>query len=249
MTSVSVVVPMHATRASLPELLDRLGRAVPGAQVVLVDDACPQGSGGAARALGDLPGGLHGMLVDVRPGVGQQSAVLIGLAWATAATTVVMDADLQDPPEAIPSLVAALAAGTAPVVASARRGTYESPGRLATARSYRLVLHWASRRRIPCDAGMFLAMDRSARDAVLALGDPVAPLVPALARAGQTIRTVPVHRRSRSHGVSATTGRVRARTAVRGLLTVLPVHPLARTLRVLRWQHPSVTVTDLGGHR
>ena len=89
MTSVSVVVPMHATRASLPELLDRLGRAGPGAQVVLVDDACPEGSGGAARALGDLPGGLHGMLVDVRPGVGQQSAVLIGLAWATDAHVAV----------------------------------------------------------------------------------------------------------------------------------------------------------------
>ena len=248
MTGVSVVVPMHRTRSSLDELLARLGAAVPGAEVVLVDDACPEGSGGAALAMaGSLPGGLRGRLVTLAPGVGQHGAVLLGLAEATSPVCVVMDADLQDPPEAVPSLLEALAAGNTSVVASGRRGRYERSGRLATGRAYRLALHWASGRRVPPDAGMFLAMSAPARTALLALHDPVAPLVPALARAGQQIATLPVVRTERSDGVSATPSRLRVRAGVRGLLTVLPVHPIVRAVRRRRWSPPHITVTDIGG--
>ena len=85
MSGVGVVVPMHATRDSLEELLARIARAVPDAEVVLVDDACPEGSGAAVLALaGRLPGFLRCRLVTVRPGVGQHSAVLLGLAESTA---------------------------------------------------------------------------------------------------------------------------------------------------------------------
>ena len=248
MTAVSIVVPMHRTHALLDELLVRLGEAVPGAEVLLVDDGCPEGSGAAALALhGRLPGGLRARVVALSPGVGQHSAVLIGLRWATQPVCVVMDADLQDPPEAVPVLLDALAAGPTPVVAAARVGRYESAGRLASGRAYRRALTWASTGRVPADAGMLLAMRWSARTAVLALDDPVAPLVPALARAGQEIRTVPVRRVARASGESATTSRVRLRVALRGLTTVTPVHPLVRTVRAGRWTPPHITVTDIGG--
>lgn len=247
MNAVSVVVPMHATRQSLDELVSRVAAVVPEGELVLVDDECPEGSGQAVLDLGALPGGLRGVLVQVRPRVGQLSAVLIGLRTASAPVTVVMDADLQDPPEQIAALLDSLAAGGSNVVASARRGSYESRGRMATARCYRRVLHRASGGRVPPDAGLFLAMDRRAREAVLALGDPRAPLVPALARAGMRITTVPVARQPRPHGASATGGRTRLGTAVRGLLTVLPVHPVALRLRLLRWHEPSVTITHLEG--
>lgn len=249
MSRVSIVVPMHATGAYLDELLTRIADTVPDAEVVLVDDACPDGSGAAALALaGRLPGRMRCRLVSVRPGVGQHSAVLLGLAETTAPVSVVMDADLQDPPEAIPVLVDALASGVAQVVAAGRRGRYESRGRLVSGRWHRRALHVASGGRVPRDAGMFLAMTSSARDAVLALNDPVAPLLPALMRAGMRIRTVPVVRAARTGGGSATTGGVRVRTSVRGLLTVLPLHPFVRSVRVHRWQHPSITITDIGGH-
>lgn len=247
MSAVSVVVPMHATRHSLDELVARVAAVVPDGELVLVDDECPEGSGRAVLDLGVLPGGLRGVLVQVRPRVGQLSAVLIGLRSASAPVTVVMDADLQDPPEAIPTLLDALASGGSHAVASARRGAYESRTRMATARCYRRVLHLASGGRVPPEAGLFLAMDRHARDAVLALGDPRAPLVPALARAGVRISTVPVVRHRRRHGGSASGGRVRVGTAVRGLLTVLPVHPVALRLRLLRWHEPSITITHLEG--
>lgn len=250
MSRVSVVVPMHATVTYLDELLARIANAMPDAEVVLVDDACPEGSGAAALGLaGRLPGRLRCRLVSVRPGVGQHSAVLLGLAESTAPVSVVMDADLQDPPEAIPVLVNALISGCAPVVAAGRRGSYQARGRLVSGRWHRRALHLASRGRVPRDAGMFLAMTASARDAVLALDDPVAPLLPALTRAGMLIRTVPVLRAARIGGGSATTRGVRVRTSVRGLLTVLPLHPFVRSVRVRRWQQPNITVTDIGGHR
>lgn len=94
---------------------------------------------------------------------------------------------------------------------------------------------------------MFLALTAAAREAVLALDDPVAPLLPALARAGVPIHTIPVRRAPRTTGGTATTGRVRVRTSVRGLLTVLPLHPLVRSVRARRWQHPHITVTHIGG--
>src|SRR5687768_1860956 len=127
MNTLTVVIPMHRTRRCLTDLLDRLAAAVPGAQVVLVDDDCPEGSGEAARALsGRLPVGLSGQLISLRPGVGQHSAVLIGLTQATGAVTAVMDADLQDRPEDLCSLVEALVASGADVVAAGRRGDYEA---------------------------------------------------------------------------------------------------------------------------
>ena len=248
MTTIGVVVPMHATRDCLGELLERIAAALPGAEVVLVDDACPQGSGEAVMGLArNVPGGLDVRLVSVHPGVGQHSAVLLGLARSTADISVVMDADLQDPPEAVGALVAAVVDGSVPVVAAGRRGSYQGRGRLASGRLHRRVLHLASRGRVPPDAGMFVALTREAREAVLALDDPVAPLLPALARAGVPIRTTPVQRSPRSSGATATTSRVRVRTSVRGLLTVLPLHPVVRSVRARRWQQPQITVTDIGG--
>lgn len=250
MSTLSVVIPMHRTRRCLTELLDRLAVAVPGAQVVLVDDACPEGSGEAALALsGRLPAGLSGRLVSLTPGVGQHSAVLIGITQATGAVTAVMDADLQDRPEDLPPLVEALVATGADVVAAGRRGDYEARGRIRSGRCYRAVMHRASRGRLPADAGMFLVMSSAARTSVIDLGDPRAPLLPALARAGMQIVSTPVTRAPRAHGRSATPSRTRVGVAVRALLTVLPTHRLVRPIRVARWRSPSLTITDLGGPR
>jgi len=247
--SLSVVIPMHNTRASLDELVRRLADVLPvGAELVLVDDACPQNSGSAAAAFsGRLPGGLVGRVVLLRPGVGQHSAVLVGLAYARGEIAVVMDADLQDAPEDVPTLVAALRLGRPDAVAAGRRGDYEAPGRQHTGRFYRQALSVLTAGAVPADAGMFSALTRPAVDAVLALRDPVAPLVPALARAGVPVRTVPLVRYPRRAGTSAMAGRMRVRVAARGLVTASPAYPMAVVLRRMRCDPPEVRVIELSG--
>ena len=79
-------------------------------------------------------------------------AVLTGLSEARGTRCVVLDADLQDPPEAIPDLLG----HDYSAVLAGRRGDYAPPGRLFTSALYRRLLTRLSG--VPLDAGMFFAI-------------------------------------------------------------------------------------------
>jgi dolichol-phosphate mannosyltransferase len=244
---VSVVVPMHRTSATLDELLTRLAAACPpGTEYVLVDDGCPDGS---ADLVLERWAHLPGRVLRLADNVGQHAAVQAGLRHALGERVIVMDADLQDLPEDVPPLLTALATGGVDgvdVVCAARRGHYEDPGQERTARAYRRVARLLSGGRIPVDAGMFSAWHRTGVERVVALDDHAAPLVPAAALAGLRIATLPVDRHSRPRGRSATGSLRRVRIAVRGLVTLTPLHPLARRLQPVRRHAPAAEIVELG---
>ena len=81
---------------------------------------------------------------------------------------------------------------------------------------------------------------------MVALDDHAAPLVPAAALAGLRISTVAVDRHSRGYGRSATGSIRRVRIAVRGLVTLTPLHPLVRRLQPVRRHPPAAEVVELG---
>ena len=87
---------------------------------------------------------------------------------------------------------------------------------------------------------------RSSVDRVVALDDHAAPLDPGRALAGLRITTVPVHRHTRPRGRSATGSLRRVRIAVRGLVTLTPLHPLVRRLQPVRRRAPAAEVVELG---
>ncbi len=241
---LSVVLPLHRTAGNLDELLGRLVAACPpGTEYVLVDDRCPDGSG--ARVLADWRH-VPGRLVRLRDNVGQHAAVQAGLRATHGERVVVMDADLQDAPEDVPRLLEALEAGDADVVCAGRRGHYEEAGKERTARAYRRAARLLSRGRIPDDAGMFSAWRRAAVDRVVALEDHAAPLVPAAAVAGLRIDAVPVDRHTRMGSRSATGSLRRVRIAVRGLVTLTPLHPVVRRLQPVRRRPPAAEIVELG---
>ncbi len=241
---VSVVLPLYRTRLTLDELLERLTVACPpGTEFVLVDDACPDGTGDLVLAgWGQLPG----RLVRLASNVGQHAAVQAGLRRTRGARVVVMDADLQDSPEDVPRLLAELDAGSADIVCAGRRGHYAAPARERSARAYRRAARLLSGGRIPVDAGMFSAWRREAVDRVVALDDHAAPLVPAAARARLRIATLPVERNTRPRGRSATGAWRRLRIAGRGLVTLTPLHPVARRLQPRRRRPTAAEVVELG---
>src|SRR5205814_350062 len=121
--SVSVVVPVYRNTETLEELHRRLDAALGAAgvdfELVFVEDACPAGSLAVLRRL-EAADPRVGVLALPR-NVGQHAAVLRGLARARGRAVVVMDADLQDPPDAVPALLARRAQGPAAVFAG-RRG-------------------------------------------------------------------------------------------------------------------------------
>ncbi|WNV74065.1 glycosyltransferase [Geodermatophilus sp. DSM 44513] len=209
---VAVVVPVYRNAATLPELVDRLGVALAGRdwRVRLVVDACPAGSAQVALSLVGPR-----VAVTVLPvNGGQHAALRRGLALETDADTwVCLDADLQDPPEAVPLLLDRLAAGDVEAVFAGRRGAYESWARRFSGGLHRRVA--ARLTGLPPDAGAFLALGPAVRAAVLTSEAPSIVLAVGVAR--RPVTSVPVVRDVRPEGRSAWTARARLSQSARSL--------------------------------
>src|SRR5688500_9935701 len=108
--AVSIVVPVYRNVDTLLELYERVTRAMEACgheyEILFVDDACPAGSHARLRDLARRDARVAALLLE-RNG-GQNRAVMAGLAFARGEIVVVLDADLQDPPEAIGRLVGGL---------------------------------------------------------------------------------------------------------------------------------------------
>ena len=217
MTRIAVVVPVYGNEPTLRPLAARLAAALDGRdwRLRLVIDASPDGSATVARALAaDEP---RISVTELTVNGGQHRALARGLAdEADADAWVCLDADLQDPPEAVPLLLDRLAGGDAGAVFAGRRGRYESRARRLTGTLHRRVA--ARLTGLPPDAGAFLAMGPAVRRAVLAAVHDGAPsVVLAVAGAGERTVSLPVARDVRPEGSSAWTGRARFAQSVRSL--------------------------------
>jgi glycosyltransferase involved in cell wall biosynthesis len=211
---VSVVAPVYGNAATVEELCRRLSAAIAEEhEIVLVDDGCPRGSWAAIEAVAAAHPVVRGIRHDVNRG--QNAAVLTGVAAARGEEIVVLDADLQDPPEAVPLLLAELRGSEAAAVFGGRRGRYESPLRLLGSRVFKRTLWLLSERALPRDAGLFLVMDRRMRGRLPlgACGDPYVLAV--MGRSGLPMRSVPVTR-GPARG-SAYRGRDRLRLGLRAI--------------------------------
>lgn len=111
---ISVVIPVYNEEQNLDELLARCVKACAQTgrtfEVVLVDDGSADGSREKIRAGAErYPGHVVGVFLNRN--YGQHAAILAGFTESTGEMVVTLDADLQNPPEEIPRLVAKLAEG------------------------------------------------------------------------------------------------------------------------------------------
>ena len=217
MTRVAVVVPVYGNAPTLQPLAARLAAALDGVEwrLRLVVDASPDDSAAVARGLAE--GDPRIAVTELEVNVGQHRALARGLAEETEADAwVCLDADLQDPPEAVPLLLDRLARGDVGAVFAGRRGAYESRLRRLTGNLHRRIA--ARLTGLPPDAGAFFAMGPGVRTAVVAAVPAGAPsVVLAVARAGERTTSLPVPRDVRPEGRSAWTGRARIAQSVRSL--------------------------------
>ncbi len=217
---ISVVVPLYRTADALPELHRRTVAALAGREfeLVLVDDACPEGSGAAATAL--AAGDERVVALLLPENAGQHTALLRGLARARGEWAAIIDGDLQDPPEAIVPLVDAGRAAGVPVVFAARRGRYESRGRMLTSRIYRRMLSLTAG--VPFEAGVCMAIERSVVDRLVAMDGGRRPSIVAMVGCLRVpMITIPVDRAFRPSGTSSYASLERVRLGVAAIAWTL----------------------------
>ena len=216
---LTVVVPVFGNAKRIPELSARLERAVRhrSYELLLVDDASPDHARTVIRKLAEQNPRVCGIVL--AENVGQNNAVLAGLAHARGSAVAVMDGDLQDPPEAVPVLLAALERERADAVFAARRGQYESRLRLATGRLLKRALWLLTVGRVPPDAGLFLVVQRAVAERVLAAAGSDPYVLVLVAYAARSVTTIPVERGRGS--ASSYTGAMRVQLARRALAAAL----------------------------
>jgi polyisoprenyl-phosphate glycosyltransferase len=167
---LSVVVPLYNEQAIVAELCDRLlaalGQLGCPFEIVAVDD----GSRDRTRALlvdrGRTCRALR--VVCLSRNFGLQSAVAAGLAHAKGDVIVLMDGDLQDPPEVIPSLLAEWQKG-AEVVFTTKRSRAETGLRRMAIDAFHRIYRRLADLSLPLGAGNFSLIDRRALEVINAL--------------------------------------------------------------------------------
>jgi glycosyltransferase involved in cell wall biosynthesis len=169
--AVSVIVPFYNEREVLAECVERVERVLVGlgqpAEIVLVDDGSDDGS---FEILADRPQGVVPLrLLRLSRNFGKEAAMSAGLEHARGAAVVVLDADLQDPPELIPDMVAAWQEGADVVLMQRRTRDGEGWLKRASAHAFYRLLQRMSPTEIPLDTGDFRLMSRRAVNALLRL--------------------------------------------------------------------------------
>ena len=163
---LSIVVPIMNEIDTLPELVRRLTAVLVGdladAEIVFVDDGSDDGSARwiAERHLDDP----RVRLVRLSRNFGHQAAVTAGLGHASGSAVVLMDGDLQDPPETIPTLVERWREGNE-IVHTVKTSRKESwPRRVAFRAFYRMIRALSSDTDLPLQSGLFSLLDRRVVD-------------------------------------------------------------------------------------
>ncbi|HUF89487.1 MAG TPA: glycosyltransferase family 2 protein [Gemmatimonadota bacterium] len=163
---LSVVVPIKDEVETLPELTRRLFEVLTGdlanSEVVFVDDGSSDGS---ARWIAERHAeDPRVKLVRLSRNFGHQAAVTAGLAHAAGGAVVLMDGDLQDPPELIPALVERWREGNEIVHTVKTRRQESWPRRVAFRGFYRIIRALSSETDLPLQAGLFSLLDRRVVD-------------------------------------------------------------------------------------
>jgi dolichol-phosphate mannosyltransferase len=168
---LTVIAPVYNEEALLPLFYKRVIAALESLdesfELLLIDDGSSDHSYEIMRALRERDARVR--VVSFSRNFGHQMAISAGLDLAAGQAVIIMDADLQDPPELIPTLVQKWREGGEVVYAQRTRRPGETLfKRLTAALFYRLIGHIASVP-IPPDTGDFRLLDRRVVNALVTM--------------------------------------------------------------------------------
>jgi glycosyltransferase involved in cell wall biosynthesis len=197
---LSVVVPLHDEEDTVRELCRRIASALGDLpfELILVDDASTDSTPELLDSLADVNPYLR--VLHLSRNFGHQAALTAGLEHARGDAVAMLDGDLQDPPELLPTMVAHWRSGSDVVSAVRTSRVGESRFKLTTARWFYRFFAKVSELDLTQDAGDFRLLDRRALDALLSMRERNRFLRGMSAWVGYTQTAVPYERDARYAG-------------------------------------------------
>lgn len=161
-TKLSIVAPCYNEEKVLPEFVTRVTAVCNSLgcdyEIILVNDGSRDHTHAVALRLAQSD--PHLRVANFFRNFGHQAAVTAGLDLAEGNAVVLIDSDLQDPPEVITEMFERWCDGADVVYGQRRTRQGESFFKLATAKLFYRLLSWTTDRSIPKDTGDFRLMDR-----------------------------------------------------------------------------------------
>lgn len=229
---ISIVLPIYLNRPHLPELYRRLTSTLSANadryEIIFVDDKGSDDSLDWLRECRERDDRV--IVVEMPQNVGQHRAVLAGMLRSSGELVVVMDADLQDPPEAIPQLAAALGTDDA-VVFAKRVARHQSRGRHLTGRLFKRLLRLVAGSRVPRGTGMFFVASRRVVDAAVALSADARYVPMVLDHTGAAMTAIEVEKELRPDNRSAYTASRRLALALGAIRQAITWRMARRRMR------------------
>lgn len=164
--SISIIAPIYNEIQTIPELYRRVSEVMNASgetwEMLMVDDGSTDGSTEAIRELANQD--RHIIPIIFARNFGHQLAVTAGLDYSRGEATVIIDADLQDPPEVIVDMVKKWREGYEVVYAIRSKREGESWFKLFTASMFYRIIYRITDIKIPLDTGDFRLLDRKVVD-------------------------------------------------------------------------------------
>ena len=169
--TVSIISPIFNEQECLPEFYRRaraaLDACAPGAsELIFIDDGSTDQSPTLLAKLASQDPSVK--VLTLSRNFGHHPAVFAGMSFASGDIIVLIDADLQDPPELIPALVAGCRGGTE-LVFGRRTSTHESWMLKSLKRSFRWLMRRMANIEFPEHVGVFSAMQARLKDLLLSM--------------------------------------------------------------------------------
>jgi glycosyltransferase involved in cell wall biosynthesis len=199
----SIVVPMFNEAAMVREFHRRLAAVMDtlgGWEAIYVNDGSRDTTRPELEALRQRD--PRACIVNLSRNFGKEIATTAGLDHARGAAVIVIDADLQDPPEVIPDLVAGWRAGFDMVYAQRRARVGETWMKRATADMFYRLMERLGRVRLPRNTGDFRLMSRRVVEAVRAMREQHRFMKGLFAWVGFPTMAVPYDRAPRHAGMT-----------------------------------------------
>lgn len=166
--AVSILIPVYNEAEVLPLCFAKLNEVLVNLdltyELIFVDDGSNDGSGACLAALVAIQDNVK--VISLSRNFGKEAAMSAGLAYSRGAATIILDADLQDPPELIPEMIQAWRAGADVVTMRRRARTGDAWHKRLSAHLYYRLLNRLSDVPIPADTGDFRLLSARAVQAL-----------------------------------------------------------------------------------
>lgn len=205
MIELSVVIPMHNEAEVIPYLFERLRlcleKVTENYEIICIDDGSRDSTVSLLKEYNKQDPRVK--LVCLARNFGKEAALTCGIDYAAGRAVIPIDADLQDPPELIPALVAKWKEGYKVVLATRVNRPGDSWMKRKSAEWFYRAINRVSTVKIPSNTGDFRLMDRQVVDAVKKLPERTRFMKGIFAFAGFSTAIIRFDREARAAGTTS----------------------------------------------